>query len=85
MDSFHEFLSSASAANFARGNSETLVSATVVAAEFGIVRRTLARWLEYPDLAFPKPTIIKRRWYFRRAELQAWIRDRARLSVAEAV
>jgi hypothetical protein len=52
--------------------SEKLVPASVVAAEFGIVRRTLARWIEHPALGFPKPTAINGRWYFRRAELEAW-------------
>ena len=69
----------------ARGNSETLVPAMVVAAELGIVRRTLARWLEYPNLGFPKPAVIQGRWYFRRAEIEAWKLDRARLSVGEPV
>jgi predicted DNA-binding transcriptional regulator AlpA len=57
----------------------------VVAAELGIVRRTLARWLEYPNLSFPKPVVIQGRWYFRRAEIEVWKLDRARLSVGELV
>ncbi|MEJ0092586.1 MAG: hypothetical protein WDN46_03880 [Methylocella sp.] len=80
-----ESLSSASSAILAKDNSEKLVPAMVVAAEFGIVRRTLARWLEYSDLNFPKPNVINGRWYFRRAEIEAWKLKRVRLSVSEAV
>jgi predicted DNA-binding transcriptional regulator AlpA len=80
-----ESLSSASSAIMAKESSEKLVPAMVVAAEFGIVRRTLARWLGYSDLNFPKPNVINGRWYFRRAEIEAWKLERARLSVLEAV
>jgi hypothetical protein len=65
-------LSSAPSAIMARGNSETLVPAMVVAAELGIVRRTLARWREDPRLNFPQPIIINERWFFRRADIAAW-------------
>lgn len=86
MDDFPESLSSSTtAAIVARSNFETLVPATVVAAELGIVRRTLARWVDYPNLNFPKPIVIQGRWYFRRAELEAWKMDRARRSCVEAV
>jgi hypothetical protein len=49
-----------------------LVPAAQVAQEFGIVRRTLARWLEDDSLHFPKPEIIRGRWYFRRGKLDSW-------------
>jgi hypothetical protein len=49
-----------------------LVPATVLAREFAITRRTLARWREDPRLNFPQPIIINERWFFRRADIAAW-------------
>ncbi|VTZ28462.1 conserved hypothetical protein [Methylocella tundrae] len=83
MNALPESLSSAPSAILARENSEKLIPAMVIAAELGVVRRTLARWLEYPNLNFPKPHVINGRWYFRRAEVEAWKLGRARLSCGE--
>jgi hypothetical protein len=49
-----------------------LVPATILAREFAITRRTLARWREDPQLNFPQPIIINERWFFRRADIAAW-------------
>ncbi len=45
---------------------------------YGIVDRTLDRWLGNESLDFPQPLIINRRRYFRMAEIEAWERERAR-------
>jgi hypothetical protein len=55
-----------------------LIPAAIVAREFGVVRRTLARWLEDDILGFPKPEIIRTRWYFNRADLENWKPPRAK-------
>ena len=59
-----------------------LVPATIVAREFGVVRRTLARWLEDDSLGFPKLEIIRSRWYFNRADLENWNPPRAKPRMA---
>ncbi len=53
-------------------DAEKLVPAMVAAAELGVVRRTLARWVEREELGFPKPALINRRWYFRRGDLESF-------------
>ncbi|SFK28625.1 hypothetical protein SAMN05444581_105117 [Methylocapsa palsarum] len=85
MTSHTQSLNSAHSAITAKGTSDSLVPAAVVSAELGVVRRTLARWVDYPNLNFPKPLLIQGRWYFRRVELEAWKLNRARLSVGEHV
>jgi hypothetical protein len=49
-----------------------LVPETQVAARYGVVPRTLARWDLDPDLGFPPPVVIRRRRYRSLAELEAW-------------
>jgi excisionase family DNA binding protein len=48
------------------------VPATELAAELGVSRRTLARWLRDIALAFPRPKIVNHRLYFSRDEVEAW-------------
>lgn len=43
----------------------------------GVSDMTLWRWLNDPDLAFPRPTYIGRRRYFREAEISVWIEAQA--------
>jgi hypothetical protein len=43
---------------------------------YGIVDRTLDRWLDRPDLNFPRPVVINRRRYWAMEELRAWERSR---------
>jgi predicted DNA-binding transcriptional regulator AlpA len=48
------------------------VPATELAAELGISRRTLARWLLDVALGFPRPKIVNHRLYFERSSVEAW-------------
>jgi hypothetical protein len=48
------------------------VPATELAAELGISRRTLARWLLDVALGFPRPKIVNHRLYFERSSIEAW-------------
>ena len=43
----------------------------------GISDMSLWRWLNSPEMAFPKPIYISRRRYFREAEVLAWIEAQA--------
>jgi predicted DNA-binding transcriptional regulator AlpA len=55
-----------------------LISATAVRELCGGVSdMTLWRWLNDPDLAFPRPTYIGRRRYFREIEIADWIEAQA--------
>jgi hypothetical protein len=65
-----------------RHSDNTLVPAAGVCAEFGVCRRTLARWAEDAMLGFPTPTIIKGRWFFRRASIEAWKVEQSKISAA---
>lgn len=42
----------------------------------GISDMTLWRWLNDPDLGFPRPVIINRLRYWRQAEVLAWLDSR---------
>jgi hypothetical protein len=48
------------------------VPATELAAELGISRRTLARWLRDIALGFPRPRCVNHRLYFERVAVEAW-------------
>jgi predicted DNA-binding transcriptional regulator AlpA len=48
------------------------IPATQLAAELGVSRRTLTRWLREITLEFPRPKIVKSRLYFKRGEVEAW-------------
>lgn len=67
-----------SAAGIKNSSNDRLVPAIVAAAEFGITRRTLARWVDSEHLEFPAPVIINLRWFFSRAALEAWKASRLR-------
>lgn len=54
-----------------------LLPASVVWRRYGVVDRTLDRWLANESLGFPKPLVINRRRYFRENELVEWERQRA--------
>ncbi len=46
-----------------------------VCARYGVVRRTLYRWMDDPDLGFPAPAVTLRgRHYFDEDALAAWER-----------
>ncbi len=43
-----------------------------VLARFGVCKMTLSRWLKDPELGFPKPVRIRKRYYFSEAAIVAW-------------
>ncbi len=62
-------------------NSAKLISANAVRDLCGgISDMTLWRWLADPELAFPRPTRIGKRRYFREAEIFDWIEVQAEAS-----
>lgn len=48
------------------------LSARRVCERYGIVNRTLARWIRRADLRFPEAKIINGRRYWRLVDLDAW-------------
>jgi predicted DNA-binding transcriptional regulator AlpA len=48
------------------------IPSTQLAAELGVCRRTLTRWLRDEDLGFPRPRIVHHRLYFARSEIDDW-------------
>jgi predicted DNA-binding transcriptional regulator AlpA len=48
------------------------IPATQLAAELGVSRRTITRWLLDVALEFPRPKIVNRRLYFERNSIEAW-------------
>lgn len=58
-----------------------LISANAVRILLGDVSdMTVWRWLQDPELAFPRPIYIGTRRYWKEAELAAWIAARAEAS-----
>ena len=55
-----------------------------IQARYNISPITLWRWLHDPTLGFPPPLTINRRRFFKRAEIEAWERNRIRLSQVAA-
>jgi hypothetical protein len=51
--------------------------ATAVAARYGVVPRSIDRWLARPHLNFPRPDRVNRRRYWWLSELRNWERCRA--------
>jgi predicted DNA-binding transcriptional regulator AlpA len=43
----------------------------------GVSDMTIWRWLNDPDLDFPKPVYIGRRRYWREADMAGWLKARA--------
>jgi predicted DNA-binding transcriptional regulator AlpA len=58
-------------------NSGTYLTGPQVLARYGISDMSLHRWLNNPDLNFPRPMKINRRRYFLEVDLIAWERARA--------
>jgi predicted DNA-binding transcriptional regulator AlpA len=48
------------------------IPAPQLAAELGVSRRTLARWILDLALEFPRPKIVNHRLYFSRGDVEAW-------------
>ena len=59
------------------------IPAPQLAAELGVSRRTLARWLLDAALAFPRPRCVNHRLYFERSSIEAW-KTAAAVKMAEA-
>ena len=53
-----------------------------VAKRYGRNPRTIERWEQSAELAFPRPLIINKRKYWSLEELEAWERARAAATVA---
>jgi hypothetical protein len=51
--------------------------ATAAAARYGVVPRTIDRWLARPELNFPRPHRVNRRRYWWLSQLRNWDRSRA--------
>ncbi|MER9524131.1 DNA-binding protein [Mesorhizobium sp. M0292] len=56
---------------------QVYITARQVLARYHISDMSLHRWLNNPELSFPKPMVINRRRYFLEADLVAWERARA--------
>jgi len=41
-------------------------------ARFGISKPTLYRWMKDPEMAFPKPFRVRKRYYWPEPEIEAW-------------
>ncbi len=65
-------------------NTGPLVPARDVLKRYGVVGRTLDRWLANPALGFPRPLVINRRRYFNERTLLEWERQQARAHVGGA-
>ena len=61
---------------------ESYLTAGQVLRRYSITDMTLWRWLRNEELAFPQPTKINGRRYFKEAELSTWERARAGKAVA---
>ena len=48
------------------------ITANDVCARYSITSMTLWRWLNKPDVNFPKPIVISKRRYFRLVDILAW-------------
>ncbi len=59
------------------------IPAPELAAELGVSRRTLGRWLRDVALGFPRPKIVNHRLYFERNSIEAW-KTATAVKVAEA-
>lgn len=55
-----------------------------VLARFGISKPTLYRWMNDPDLRFPKPLRIKRRYYFPESAIAVWEMEHGKIPGQEA-
>jgi hypothetical protein len=60
------------------------IPAPQLAAELGISRRTLGRWLRDVTLGFPRPRVVNNRLYFERSPVEAWKTATARLAAGGA-
>jgi predicted DNA-binding transcriptional regulator AlpA len=59
------------------------IPAPQLAAELGVTRRTLGRWLRDITIEFPRPKIVNHRLYFERSAVERW-KTATAVKVAEA-
>ena len=62
----------------------TFLPAAKVRERYGISDMSLWRWLNDPDLAFPKPLYIRGRRFWRISDLEGWEDGRAKASAMGA-
>jgi predicted DNA-binding transcriptional regulator AlpA len=60
-----------------RLSSDRLVGARHLQIRYGVSDMSIWRWLNDQNLKFPKPIYIRRRRFWKLAELEAWERARA--------
>ena len=53
------------------------LTSTAMCKRFGIVRRTLARWMVDPSMGLPESLIINHRHYWDESDIVQWERSRA--------
>jgi hypothetical protein len=58
-------------------NDDCRLPATAVAARYGVVPRSIDRWLNRPELDFPPPDNVNGRRYWWLSQLRNWDRSRA--------
>ena len=56
------------------------LTAPQVKQRYHISEMSLYRWIRDDRMAFPKPLTINRRRLFKREEIEAWERDRAKVA-----
>jgi predicted DNA-binding transcriptional regulator AlpA len=54
------------------------LTGVAVRKRFGIAASSLQRWLHDETMGFPKPVVIRKKWYFKESDLIAW-EDKRRL------
>jgi predicted DNA-binding transcriptional regulator AlpA len=59
---------------------DVLIPSHLILERYGITRRTLYRWIADARMAFPRPVVLVRRFYFNKSEIESW--ERARASIA---
>ncbi|MGN7770774.1 helix-turn-helix transcriptional regulator [Phyllobacterium sp. 22552] len=51
---------------------DKFLSGPAVRKRYGVSAQSLHRWMNDSDLAFPRPMLIRRKLYFKEADLLAW-------------
>ena len=64
-------------------NDDRRLPATAVAARYGVVPRSIDRWLSRPELEFPRPDNVNGRRYWWLSQLRHWDRSRALKAAAK--
>ncbi len=64
----------------------TLISSTTLRKHMlgGVSAMTIWRWLNDPNLCFPRPIYIGRRRFWREADVNTWIEERSQLSTQDS-